>query len=72
MVLDVVTIPTLSASGSISSQGEEFGTADAIRHIHDKLKANRVMVVSSDLVTDVQVNTLLIWDFMRRRKFCSI
>ena len=62
MVLDVVTIPTLSTSGSISSQGEEFGTADAIRHIHDKLKANRVIVVSCDLVTDFQVYTTLIWD----------
>ena len=56
MVLDVVTIPTLSTSGSISSHGEDFGTGDAIRHIHDKLKANRIIVVSSDLVTDVQVN----------------
>ena len=55
LVLDVVSIPALSMSGSISSHGEEFGTADAIRHIHDKLKANRIMIVSSDLITDVQV-----------------
>ena len=55
VVLDVVTIPAHSTSGSISSHGEEFGTADAIRHVHDKLKAKRIMIVSSDLVTDVQV-----------------
>ena len=58
LTLDVVTIPALSMSGSISSHGEEFGTADAIRLIHDKLKANRIMVVSSDLVTDVQLRHL--------------
>ena len=56
MILDVVTIPAQSMSGSISSQTEEFGTADAIRLIHDKLKASRIMIVSSDLVTDVQVS----------------
>jgi len=55
MVLDVVAIPAPSMSGSISSQSEEFGTADAIRHIHDKLKANRIMIISSDLITDVQL-----------------
>ena len=55
MVLDVVAIPAQSMSGSISSQTEEFGTADAIRYIHDKLKASRIMIISSDLITDVQV-----------------
>lgn len=58
VVLDVVTIPAHSTSGSISSHGEEFGTADAIRHVHDKLKAKRIMIVSSDLVTDVQLRHL--------------
>ena len=56
MVLDVVAIPAQSMSGSISSQTEEFGTADAIRYIHDKLRASRIMIISSDLITDVQVS----------------
>ena len=56
MALDVVAIPAQSMSGSISSQTEEFGTADAIRYIHDKLKASRIMIISSDLITDVQVS----------------
>ena len=64
MVLDVVAIPAPSMSGSISSQTEEFGTADAIRHIHDKLKASRVMIISSDLITDVQVSKEK-WYFFR-------
>ena len=64
MVLDVVAIPAPSMSGSISSQTEEFGTADAIRHIHDKLKASRIMIISSDLITDVQVSKEK-WYFFR-------
>lgn len=58
MALDVVAIPAQSMSGSISSQTEEFGTADAIRYIHDKLKASRIMIISSDLITDVQMRHL--------------
>ena len=63
LVLDVVTIPTTSISASSSSHGCEtmdLGTADAIRLIHDKLKAKRIMIVSSDLITDVQVTTVVI------------
>ena len=64
MVLDVVAIPAQSMSGSISSQTEEFGTADAIRYIHDKLKASRIMIISSDLITDVQVRKKIIQDLL--------
>ena len=72
MVLDVVAIPAPSMSGSISSQSEEFGTADAIRHIHDKLKANRIMIISSDLITDVQVLQISIFDLTTSETFSGI
>ena len=71
MVLDVVAIPAPSMSGSISSQSEEFGTADAIRHIHDKLKANRIMIISSDLITDVQVLQISIFDLTTSEIFLA-
>ncbi|XP_072172855.1 translation initiation factor eIF2B subunit gamma-like [Diadema setosum] len=45
--LDVVTIPS----------DEDWGTADSLRHIRDKIKTD-VLVVSSDLITDVKLHLL--------------
>jgi len=45
--LDLVTIP----------RNEEFGTADSLRLIHDKIKTD-VMVVSCDLITDVALHNV--------------
>eukprot|EP00095_Tigriopus_kingsejongensis_P007546 maker-scaffold104_size368486-snap-gene-2.29 protein:Tk07546 transcript:maker-scaffold104_size368486-snap-gene-2.29-mRNA-1 annotation:"translation initiation factor eif-2b subunit gamma" len=46
--LDVVSLPA----------HEDTGTADAMRLVHDRLTAPRVMVLSSDLVTDLQIHHL--------------
>ncbi len=37
---------------------DELGTADALRAVHDRLCAQRILVVSSDLVTDLQLQHL--------------
>ena len=46
--LDIVTIP----------KSEEMGTADSLRYVQDKLKAPDVVVVSSDLVTDIPLHNV--------------
>ena len=51
LVLDVVTYET-------PEEEDEAGTADAIRLVHSKITANRVMVVSGDLITDFAVHHL--------------
>ena len=50
--LDVVAV------GSNNSDCEVTGTADALRLVHDKLTSPRIMVVSSDVVTDLQLHHL--------------
>lgn len=47
--LDIVTVPS----------DDDLGTADALRSVHDKLKADRIMIVSGDLVTDFDVHELV-------------
>lgn len=37
---------------------EDFGTADALRLVHPRLSSQRIMIVSSDLVTDVPMHNL--------------
>ena len=51
LTLDVVTYESPEAE-------DEAGTADAIRLVHSKITANRVMVVSGDLITDFAVHHL--------------
>lgn len=60
--LEVVTLPGGSSSGigpcNNEPDSEVEGTADAIRLIHGHLKAARIMIVSGDLITDVQINRI--------------
>ena len=51
LALDVVTYESPELE-------DEAGTADAIRLVHSKITANRVMVVSGDLITDFAVHHL--------------
>lgn len=51
LVLDVVSYESPEVE-------DEAGTADAIRLVHSKITANRVMVVSGDLITDFAVHHL--------------
>jgi len=51
LTLDVATYPT-------PEEEDEAGTADAIRLVHSKLTANKVMVISGDLITDFAVHHL--------------
>lgn len=46
MRLDFVTIP----------QGEDWGTADTLRHIKDKIRTNDFLVVSCDLISDIKLH----------------
>lgn len=46
--LDIVAFPN----------SEDLGTADAIRLVNDKIHSERVMIVSSDLITDLQIHNL--------------
>ncbi|XP_041475354.1 translation initiation factor eIF-2B subunit gamma-like isoform X2 [Lytechinus variegatus] len=45
--LDIVTIPN----------DEDWGTAESLRHIRDKIKTD-VLVISSDLITDIELHLL--------------
>ena len=47
--LDIVTLPP----------HEDYGTADALRRVHEKIHAKTVFVLSCDLFTDLQVHQLL-------------
>ncbi|KFM60790.1 Translation initiation factor eIF-2B subunit gamma, partial [Stegodyphus mimosarum] len=46
--LDIVTIP----------KNEDWGTADSLRHIKDKIKRD-VLVISCDIVTDINIQNIL-------------
>ncbi len=48
--LDIVTIPTCE---------EDCGTADSLRRVHDKLTAQTIFVLTSDLFTDLSVHQLV-------------
>jgi translation initiation factor eIF-2B subunit gamma len=50
LCLDVVTI---------SQQEDDCGTADSLRRVHDKITAQTVFVLSSDLFTDLRVHQLV-------------
>ena len=49
LTLDIVTLP----------HHEDFGTADALRRVHDKIHAKTVFILSCDLFTDLHVHQLL-------------
>lgn len=40
------------------SPQEDLGTAESLRLVHEKLIADRVMVLSSDLITDIQIHNI--------------
>lgn len=40
------------------SPKEDLGTAESLRLVHKKLVSDRIMVLSSDLITDVQIHNL--------------
>ncbi len=42
----------------LSEDDEHLGTADALRLVSDRLKSSRVMVLSSDLITDLPIHNL--------------
>lgn len=57
--LDVVPLHSSSSSGaSTVAAVMDSGTAEALRLIHDRLKSPHIMIVSSDLVTDLQIHNL--------------
>ncbi len=61
--LDVVTL-SLSSGGASGAPGtaldahEDQGTADAIRAVRNKLTSPRILLVSCDLISEVQLQQL--------------
>ena len=61
---DIASIPKkydlgLSLDIVTSPHHEDFGTADALRRVHDKIHAKTVFILSCDLFTNLHVHQLL-------------